>query len=489
MSWRLKISDLASACGGETLRSGVQAEVSGVGTDTRASLAGQAFFALKGETYDANLFLAQAAANGAACVVTHDRAAAEALAKNGDCAVVLVADTLRALQDLGQWWRRRMPARILAVTGTNGKTTAKEFAAAIISTRKKTQWSRGSFNNHWGVPITLLSIDPSHEVAMVEMGMNHPGELTELMRIAEPDAVGCTMVGRGHLEGMGSIEGVARGKAEIYERARAGATMIFNADDPFVARMRDEALARGHDKQKMLCFGRAQSVASADGASGAGVALDVCLRVEAADDQSITVSGHVAGEAGRARVPAFGAHNVVNLMAASCFALAAGLSPADIWSALPSCRGTWGRNQWVDLGSGARALFDAYNANPESMGAAISNFSHLSASGRKFAVLGEMREMGEAAPRVHQEIGLAAAGAGFHAILFVGDSKDDFAAGLKRGGFSKKLLMSSAYEMALARELASMLSVGDIVLFKGSRGVRLEKALNDFEPLNFAAKG
>ena len=180
-------------------------DLRGVGTDTRASLAGQAFFALRGEAFDAHDFLIDAVRAGAGAIVAHRAVAANelAVARGSEVAIVLVDDTLVALQALASDWRRKMPAQILTITGTDGKTTTKEFAAAIVSTKRRTQWSQGSFNNHWGVPLSLLSIDSSTESAIIEMGMNHPGELTDLVRIADPDVVGCTMVGRGDLRGNG----------------------------------------------------------------------------------------------------------------------------------------------------------------------------------------------------------------------------------------------------------------------------------------------
>lgn len=485
-TWRLGLDELIFATGARALSRGRADSVRGVGTDTRIDLSGQAFFALKGESFDANDFLSKAAEAKAAAVVTHKPSEAEALARasGNEVAVLLVDDTLLALQALGLHWRRKMNAQILGVTGTNGKTTTKEFAAAILSTKFKTQWSRGSFNNHWGVPISLLSIDPSHEVAMIEMGMNHPGELTDLVRIAEPDVVGCTMVGRGHLEGMGTIEGVARGKAEIYERASPRALFIFNVDNEHTHRMMEQAIARD-PKRRMLRFGGPRD----PGDARALEPLDVCLRVERATEESLVVSGHIAGVAGRAEAPVFGAHNVVNLMAASCYALAAGMSASDIWAALPQCRSVWGRNQWVNLEGGPRALFDAYNANPESVRAAVENFAHLSIRGRKFAVLGEMREMGEHAAEVHEELGRLAGAAGFEAIAFVGPSGAAFEAGVRAAGFKNSLMIADTYEFDLAQQMKPMLHPDDIILFKASRGVRLEKVLQGFAPLNFANKG
>ena len=176
-------------------------------------------------------------------------------------------------------------------------------------------------------------------------------------------------------------------------------------------------------------------------------------------------------------------------MAASCYALCGRFSGAEIWLAIPKCRATWGRNQWVELASGARALFDGYNANPESMAAAIENVARLSVSGRKFAFLGEMLEMGELAGSAHEELGRLVAAGGFDGVAFIGASRDSFAAGLQAGGFRKTVVISKSYENDVAVQFASVLQAGDIVLIKGSRGVHLEEVLRDFGPLNFAGKG
>lgn len=471
-SWKMTLKELEEATGG-VIRSQVQSKFSGVGTDTRADLTGSIFVALKGESFDAHDFLDKAVEAGAAALLVHRLPAnpEKILAK---VSVVEVTDTLKALQNLGRFWRRKMPAKIFALTGSNGKTTTKEFAAALIGSVRKVHYSKGSFNNHWGVPITLLAMEPGHEVALVEMGMNHPGELTELCDIAEPDAVMVTMVGRGHLEGLGSVEGVAQAKAEIYEAALPNAAMIFNLDNEYTLRM--------YEKFSSSAGGGVITFSSANAAA------DVRLEVVSMDLDSMCVRGEIRGIKGEAAISVFGSQNITNLMAAASLALAAGLTPEQIWSAFPLCRTVWGRNQWVKLASGARVLFDGYNANPESMQAAIENFVLLKTHGCKFAILGEMREMGTHAEDVHHELGLQAAQAGFDGICFVGPSGASFEAGLRAGGFSKNKVISNSYEQGLAPRTLPVLDDSDIVLIKGSRGMQLEKALLDLKPLDFQEK-
>lgn len=476
--WELTLEELVSAVGGK-VRSRFEERFHGIGTDTRVNLKSRVFFALKGDTHDAHDYLEKAVASGAGVLIVHRDVEPSILSR---VTVVEVADTLTALQGLGRYWRRKMKAQILGLTGTNGKTTTKEFAAALIGSVRDVHYSKGSFNNHWGVPISLLGIDTAHEVALIEMGMNHPGELTTLAKIAEPDVVVVTMVGRGHLEGLGSIEGVAAAKQELYDSSPAAAIRVFNLENPYTRKMAEryrDKLSSG----KFLAFAGVSSVHGADWPE-----LNVSLEVVEMSLADMRIRGQIQGVRGETVVPVFGTQNITNLMAAACLAIAAGLTPSEIWTAFPLCKTVWGRNQWVHLPGGARVLFDGYNANPESMRAALENFSRLRVNGRKYAILGEMREMGESAPVVHREIGEIAARAGFAGICFFGPSGSDFEAGLKSAGFSNSLYISNGYEQTLAGGLPPVLDGNDIVLIKGSRGMRLENALLDLKPLDFQTK-
>lgn len=485
-SWKMSLEELVAGTEGR-VSSQNERVFSGVGTDTRAVLKGKIFVALKGDTFDAHDFLPQAVQAGAAALVVH-RIPDGARASLENTTVVEVPDTLEALQKLGRFWRRKMPAKILALTGSNGKTTTKEFAAELIGSKFQVHASKGSLNNHWGVPMSLLAIEPKHQFAIIEMGMNHSGEITTLAEIAEPDAVVVTMVGRGHLEGLGSIEAVALAKEEIYQAAPAGATYIFNLESSYTRKMYERFFLRLKEAQ-ILNFAGVGCATTHGWLSGTtSPAVDVAFDVASMSVDGMRVCGEIRGVKGETEIPVFGKQNVTNLMAAASLALAAGLTPLEIWAALPRCQTVWGRNQWVKLPSGARVLFDGYNANPESMRAALDNFAFLKPAGRKFAVLGEMKEMGNHAVQVHREIGELAAEAGFEGIAFFGPSKAAFEAGIKSKGFSKSLLLSDAYEQSLAPRLLPVLQVGDIVLMKGSRGMKLEKALLDLKPLDFDVK-
>lgn len=511
-AWSLSAQEAAAAVDGklELIGGGGLTDTAfkGIGTDTRVDLSGLLFIALKGEAHDAHAYLKAALEKNTAGLLIHrpltddekSACATKAEAMGMPIAIILVKDTLVALQALSRHWRHKCRAMILGITGTNGKTSTKEFAAALLSSRFKVQWSKGSFNNHWGVPISLLSIRPDDDVAVIEMGMNHPGELKTLSKLADADAVVCTMVGRGHLEGVGSIEGVAEAKSEIYEYAPRNATFIFNLDNEHTARMMSRFAVEG---RRVITFGEgrmagATAGSAVDDRTGAG---DISFRIVLMTADSLSIEGVIKGVEGRAVIPVFGKHNVTNLMAAASLALVAGMSPQEIWTALPNCRSAWGRNQWVTLKSGARVLFDGYNANPESMRAAIENSTLLLAPAasdpaamsssppafkRGIAVLGEMRELGSHAAEMHEEMGHTLRDAGFSEVIFIGPSHE----AVKRGLASApaKMTLLPAYDEKVAADLRAHLKAGDYVLIKGSRGMSLEVFLEALEPLDFKRK-
>jgi UDP-N-acetylmuramoyl-tripeptide--D-alanyl-D-alanine ligase len=480
--WKMSIEELVAGAEGY-ITSSKQREFCGVGTDTRVDLSGKIFVALQGENYDAHDYLPQAVASGAAALLVH-RIPENAQDLVGQVTIVEVKDTLKSFQLLANFWRHKMRPRVIGITGTNGKTTTKEFAATLIGSKRKVQYSKGSFNNHWGVPMSLLAIDSTHEVAIVEMGMNHPGELTELDAIAEPDVVVCTMVGRGHLEGLGTIEGVAKAKAEIYEHAPKSSMRIFNLENEQTRKM-FETMSPSIPKSQVMTFASAH-FENKDQTQWPD--LDVAFEVVEVLEESLKIRGEIQGVRGETSIGVFGRQNLNNLMVASCCALASGLSPAEVWAALPLCKTAWGRNQWVKLQGGGRVLFDGYNANPESMTAAIENFASLKPAGRKFAVLGEMLELGSSAGELHREMGEKAAQAGFDGVSFFGPHAQEFSEGLASGGFSKSLFVSNSYEQSLAPKTLPVLNDNDIVLIKGSRGMKLEKVLADLKPISFEEK-
>ena len=459
---------------GAKVLSSLTTQFTGIGTDTRVDLKGQLFIALKGEAFDAHSFLDKAAAQGAAGILVHEEND-QVKKLLGKMTVLLVPDTLKALQQLGTWARRQSKGKIVAITGSNGKTTTKEFTAALIGSAKTVHFNKGSFNNHWGVPFTLLQLDPNKEVAVVEMGMNHAGELTELVHIAEPDVVVCTMVGRAHIEFFGTIEKIAEAKEEIYNAASDEAIRIYNLDNTQTHNM----YVRGREKfpqSKMLTF------------SSEDPRADVHLIISSMNMHELAIKGAIAGVAGTARVQVFGAQNLTNLMAAATLGLAVGMTPEQVWAGLPHCKTNWGRNQLVHLKSGAQMIFDAYNANPDSMKALIDNVSLLTVPGKKIGVFGQMREMGSASADLHRELGERVGTAGFDKVYFIGDDAEAFTQGLTTVNYKNPSNIQKDYTDDAGKDLAHSLKNGDIAVVKASRGTKLERFVYPCEPLDFSEK-
>lgn len=481
--WRMTWDEALKATGGQRLFADLQAGLSGVhsfsgiATDTREAMEGKLFVALKGQQFDAHQFLAGAVQQGAAGLLIHcDPEQLPTLIGQelwDQCyqkvVLIQVPDTLRGLQDLAHYWRRCWPMKVIAVSGSNGKTTTKEFLYELLKGEVRVHASQASFNNHWGVPISLLQASPDTQWVIQEMGMNHLGELTRLCEIADPDVALVTMVGQAHIGELGDQNKVAQAKEELYI-ASPRAVHIFNMDNEWTRAM----YGRHQEQQpevRRLTFSSFSKTA------------DVSLRAESITLAELQLTGVIGGVEGQVRVPVSGRQNVVNLMAASAAALAVGLSPETIWAQLPKCRTGWGRHELIQIKNGVQVLFDAYNANPESMKALLNNLFEWGTEGRKVAVLGEMFELGDDSERLHRELGEAVALVGVDEVWFMGPHHRDFEAGLKQGGFSKKYVLSEAYEQSLAFQMGSVLNPGDVAIIKGSRAMKMERVLADWQSL------
>jgi UDP-N-acetylmuramoyl-tripeptide--D-alanyl-D-alanine ligase len=442
--------------------------VSGVSTDTRGDQTGKVFFALKGDHFDAHEFAGMAAEKGARVLVVSRK-----IPKVHDqTAVILVDDTLKALQDFATWHRKRWSGKLVALTGSNGKTTTKEYCRVLLAQKFPTLATKGTLNNHIGVPLTVLELRAEHKFAVIEMGMNHAGELSVLTAIAAPDVVHVTNVGRAHIEHFGTLEKIANAKEEIYEAASAHATRIYNLDNSYTATMR----ARAPGDCKVLSY------------SSYARDVDVSFKEKVLTLDYIEIQGVIAKDPGHVKIPSFGRQQVSNAMAASCVALACGLDAPLIWKGLALCKSSWGRNQVVDLEGGAKVLFDAYNANPDSAAVAFENFAKLSCRGKKYVVFGDMLELGSLSQSAHQEVGQTLADMGLEGVLIIGQRSRDVESGLRSKGFKKNIVVSEAYEEKLAHTFGAMLETGDMVLVKGSRGMHLERVVECFRPQNFDKK-
>lgn len=473
----IKVDEVVKATGG-TLISKKEIYFNSVGTDSRKNLQGALFIALKGEQFDAHDFIESAVKNQCYGLLVHKYD--ENVKKlKGLCTIILVQDTLTALQDLANWYRQSLPVKVLSITGSNGKTTTKEFAAALISPNKKLHFNQGSFNNHWGVPLTLLETPLDAEIALVEMGMNHAGEITDLVNIAIPNGVVCTMVGRAHIEFFGTIEKIADAKYEIYEASNTQADRLYNLDCEQTKAMYEKDLKKNISGQ-MLTFSAIKQEA------------DIYLHITQAQINGLKIAGHIQGYKNEVFVHVFGEQNLVNLQAAAGLALLAGLTPQQIWNNFSYCKTNWGRNQILQTESGANIIFDAYNANPDSMNALMKNVSRLSQAKQKIAIIGEMREMGALSSQLHFELGKEVAQVGFEKVFFIGNFGENF-----KKGFSEVepivsvQIYAQSSDLNLKNELeliCHQLNSDGLIVVKGSRGIYLEKAMSVFKPIGFENK-
>jgi UDP-N-acetylmuramoyl-tripeptide--D-alanyl-D-alanine ligase len=453
------LDEVLAATGGELVRLGARTNFPGVTTDTRGLRAGELFVAIRGDAHDGHDFLADAAQHGAGAVLVERAHAEQPL----PCGVIAVRDTLSALGDLAVFHRRRHRPRIVAVTGSNGKTTTKEMLAAILERAfgpGRVLRTTGTQNNLVGLPLTLLRLGGAEQAAILELGMNGPGEIWRLAQIAEPDVGVITCVAPAHLEGLGSIHGVAEAKAELYRRLRPSATAVVNADDPLVL-----ASARAFPGRK-VAFGTAEGPELAVGARAiADHGLDGTEFHLVVERRDVPV---------RLAVP--GRHNVTNALAAAAAAHALGVGIEAVQAGLEAFQPPGMRMEVTHLPTGVTVLNDAYNANPASMAAALRTLA-ASRGRRRVAVLGEMRELGAESEPAHHEVGVAAAGANVDALFLLGEHAEQVRTGAESGGLPAERIAVATSHEELADRLLAYCRPGDLVLLKGSRGAAMEQVL------------
>ena len=443
-----KIADFVSAVG-EFPREPL---VAGYSIDSRSVGAGQLFFAVKGERLDGHDFVGEALEKGAvAAIVRTDR-----LGRYADKTRLLaVEDTLVALQTLATAVRKLWGRPLVAVTGSAGKTTTKEAIAHVLGTRFGVLKSEGNFNNHFGLPLMLLKLEPQHAVAVIEMGMSHAGEIRALARIAQPEIGVVTNVAPVHLEFFDSIADIARAKYELIESLPASGTAVLNADDQYVSQF-----ARGFKGKKVMYGTHAAADVRADNIQPKGVEgseFDVVIG---------SVREHAA-------LPLVGAHYVLNALAAVAVGLERGLKPAEAVGALATLAPADKRGQVLQLGN-ITVINDCYNSNPTALNAMVDALATMPAQ-RRIVVAGEMLELGPAAEELHRAAGKHVAGQKIDVLVGVRGLAQAMVDGASRAGTRAEFV--AAPEEAgewLAREARD----GDVVLLKASRGVKLEKALD-----------
>jgi UDP-N-acetylmuramoyl-tripeptide--D-alanyl-D-alanine ligase len=461
MTARFNDNEVLQATGATKTRAGKAMSFEAVCTDSRQLTQGCLFVALKGERFDAHDFLAQVVRDGAAGVVVEAGRAGSLENVN----VYEVKDTLHALGRLARFHRDRFTIPICAVTGSNGKTTTKELIASILSMRGPALKTHGNLNNEIGVPLTLFNLESSHVAAVIEMGMNHLGEIARLTDIARPDAGLITIVQPAHLEGVGSIEGVAQAKAELFHGLSPTSTAAVNLDDHRIAAQAKTV------KAKKLTWGRA---AEAD------VRLS-SVEPQGRDGLSLRIA--YAGREYSTALHLVGDHNAMNATGAFALAIALGYSPEECVRGLETARAHARRLQIVDAPNQVTVVDDCYNANPASMNAALRTVQELAAEGRAVAVLGDMLELGTAEAHEHVQLGIAASDRVALLAFFGPRMKQAHEQAAKRLGDKARHFDDVA---PLVAWLQQELRPNDFVLVKGSRGMRLERVV---EALTGASQG
>jgi UDP-N-acetylmuramoyl-tripeptide--D-alanyl-D-alanine ligase len=449
-----RIAEFVSAMG-EFAREEV---AQGYSIDSRTVGSGQLFFAVKGERLDGHDFVESALEKGAAAAVVRK----DQLGRySGATRLLAVEDTLVALQTLATAMRKLWGKPLIAVTGSAGKTTTKEAIAHVLSTRFRVLKSEGNFNNHFGLPLMLLKLEPEYDVAVIEMGMSHAGEIRALAKIAQPEIGVVTNVAPVHLEFFDSLAGIARAKYELIESLPAGAVAVLNADDEYVSQF-------GRDfKGKVVMYGtratadvRAESVQSK---GPEGVEFDVVIG---------SVREH-------ARLPLVGEHNVLNALAAVSVGLERGLKPSEAVGALATLAAADKRGQVLQVGN-ITVINDCYNSNPKALEAMVDALATM-AGKRRIVVAGEMLELGPAGEEMHRRAGQHAAEKKIDVLVGVRGLALAMVEGARQAGTRAEFVAGpeEAGEW-LARETRD----GDVVLLKASRGVKLEKALETWKRLS-----
>lgn len=424
------------------------AVISEICTDTRKITPGCLFICLKGERFDAHDFAPKAAELGAAALMVEHTV-------DVDLPCIIVENTGKAMLQLSGWYRTRFSIPVVGLTGSVGKTTTKEFIALVLGAKYKTLKTQGNLNNEIGVPQMLFKMDSETEAAVIEMGMNHRGEIHRLTSAVRPTIALITNIGTSHIENLGSREGILNAKLEILDSMEKGSKLLINSDNDMLATVK-------RDDFKIIKF-------AIDDKSADYTAKDI---EEGDNSTSFTVC--FGGEERQITVPTVGRHNVYNALAAFSVGREIGIDADDAAAALANYVPAGMRQRSVDVGK-IHVIEDCYNASPDSMNAALTTLAGRK-EGKKIAVLADMLELGDYSPKAHESVGKKAAELNIDMVLAYGDYAKLYVSAAKENG------IKSAYHFETKEELAEKLfesaSPGDNVLFKGSRGMRLEDIMN-----------
>ena len=457
---RITAREIAIATGGNIILGAPAAAVCGVSTDTRGDCAGKLFVPLTGDNYDGHNFIGAAFKKGAAVALTSKDIADYGLPAGvaPEVAVIMVPDTLKALGRLAAWYRLKFSPLVVAITGSVGKTTSKEMIALVLSKKYNVLKSAGNYNNAIGLPLTVFGLDGAHTAMVLEMGMNQPGEIEALSKIARPDVAVITNIGDAHIERFGTKQNILKSKLEILEGLSKNGTVFLNGDDMLL-----KGLMGLIDRQIVYY--------------GVDEGLDVIgTDAKARGDVGLEFEFSWQGREYAVHLNAAGAHNIHNALAAVAIGLQHGVTPKQIVDALSEFQPDKLRMNISTVG-GVCLINDAYNANPQSMAAAVDVLTGLTGGGRRIAVLGDMLELGGLAQERHREVGAYLSKSGVDALVAVGAHAADTAFGARRGRAQNGPVECHVFseKKGVADYVLNMLNPGDFVLVKGSRGMSMEQ--------------
>ena len=432
--------------------SGESAGFAGISTDTRKINKGELFVALKGPHFDANKLVNEAVEKGAAAIITNKDI------KDLNVPYIKVDDTIHALGEIAKFWRCKFNKPVIAITGSNGKSTTKEMIANILSSRGAILKTEGNYNNLIGMPLTLLKWNENEWAAVLEMGMNAKGEIKRLTEIANPSVAVVTTVTAAHLESLHSIEAVANAKGELIENMDPTGVAIINDEDPWVRKMGQNF------KGRVISFGMQNN------------STVRFLHMERVGWDEAKLKIMVDGKEINLVLPVPGIHNVMNAMAAIAVSLSFDIEPQIAAECLRTFKPMSMRMERVQLANGVCLINDSYNANPASWKAALKTVSTIKRAGRFFAVLGDMLELGTDAKKLHKEAGMNAATERADVLYAWGEHSKDVEEGAKENGLTNTHIYNERNK--LSDDLIKEMKAGDVVLVKGSRGSKMDEVVD-----------
>jgi UDP-N-acetylmuramoyl-tripeptide--D-alanyl-D-alanine ligase len=460
MQW--SVEELARATGGQVLYGGGDRIFGGIGIDSRTVDASMVFVALRGENHDGHAFIDQVVDKGVRGIVVEH---GTAVALNHDAwrdqgvTCVAVDNAIRALGALAAYQRNRFQIPVVAITGSNGKTTTRQMTALVMAQKYRVLATRGNLNNEIGLPLTLFNLSKEHQAAVVELGMNHAGEIDRLGAICRPGIGLITNVGPAHLEFLGSMDAVAKAKEELLGHIETQGHAVLNRDDPYVSAMASRASCA------VMFF---------------GTHSDAHVRAEAIETRSKGTAFTMVLPSGRVPVQlkVTGRFMVSNALAAATVGHLAGIDGGKIKAALETFQPVGGRLERLQLPNGVHVINDTYNANPASMAVAFESFTEIKGTARGYLVLGEMLELGDQSAQLHRQVGELAAQSGPVRIYAFGEHSGSIVDGARAAGMSEDKLFTGS-KSDIAADLIQRLVAGDWVLVKGSRGSAMETVVEE----------